>query len=141
MRPSWEQKKSSSRHLKTKESPMSKRLPIYVLAVASAAAIAVGGASASSSAIHAIKAKNVTIAMRDPGCHWFTDGGKYYTSVSVARGTTFRNLDEAALVFAGKGFTKQLAVGKTLKLSKAGTYHVTMVKQAPDDNHLLLIVK
>lgn len=120
---------------------MSKRLPICILAVVAAAAFAVNAASASPSAVHAIKARSVTIAMRDPGCHWFTDGGKYYSSVSVTRGTTFRNLDEAAVVFKGKGFTKQVPVGKAFTVSKAGTYHITMVKQASDDNHLLLIVK
>jgi hypothetical protein len=135
-----------SQQVKTKEFSMSKRLPIYFLAVAAAAALAVSAASASSAthaakAVHAINAKTVTIAMHDPGCHWFTDHGKYYKSVSVKRGTTFRNVDEAAVIFKGQGFTKHLAVGKTLKISKAGTYHVTMVKQAPDDNHLLLIVK
>jgi hypothetical protein len=122
---------------------MSKRLPIYFLAVVAAAALAVSAASASSAKarVHAIKAKTVTIAMHDPGCHWFLDRGKYYRSVSVHRGTKFRNLDEAAMIFKGKGFTKHVAVGKTLRIKKAGVYHLTMVKQAPDDNHLLLIVK
>ena len=120
---------------------MSKRLPIYFLGVVAAAALAGSAASASASAIHAIKSKTVTIAMHDPGCHWFTDGGKDYRAVSVERGTTFTNADEAALIFKGKGFTKRVAVGKTLEISQAGTYHVTMVEQAPDDNHLLLIVR
>ena len=122
---------------------MIKRLSIYFLAVAAAAALAVSAASASpaKAQVHAIKSKIVTIAMHDPGCHWFADHGKYYRSASVRHGTIFRNLDEAALIFKGKGFTKRLAVGKTLKIKKAGTYRVTMVKQAPDDNHLLLIVK
>lgn len=120
---------------------MTKRLSILLLAVVAAAALTVGAAFASPARVHAIKAKTVTITMRDPGCHWFSDGGKFYKSASVQRGTTFRNLDESALIFKGTGFTKRLPVGKTLQLSKAGTYQVTMVKQAPDDNHLLLIVK
>lgn len=122
---------------------MSMRLSIYLLAVVAAAALAVSAASASSSTakVHVIKAKIVTIAMRDPGCHWFTDHGKYYRSVAVKRDTSFRNLDEAAVIFKGKGFTKHLAVGKKLKITKAGLYHITMVKQASDDNHLRLIVK
>lgn len=120
---------------------MSKRISILFLAAIAAVAVAVGAASASTSAIHVFKSKSVTIAMHDPGCHWFADGGKYYKAASVQRGTTFRNLDEAPLIFKGQGFTKLLPVGKTLQLTKAGTYHVTMVKQASDDNHLLLIVK
>jgi hypothetical protein len=122
---------------------MSRRFPIYFLAVLAAAALAASAAAASSSKakVHVIKSKTVTIAMHDPGCHWFLDGGKYYKAVSVRRGATFRNIDEAAMIFKGKGFTKHLAVGKTLRITKAGTYHLTMVKQAPDDNHLLLIVK
>ena len=120
---------------------MRKRLPISLLAATAAAAFAAGTAAASPTAIHAIKASTVTIAMHDPGCHWFTEGGKFYRAISVKSGTTFANVDEAALIFAGKGFSKHLAVGKTLQISKPGTYHVTMVNQAPDDNHLLLIVK
>ena len=120
---------------------MSKRLSILFLAVVAASALTVGAALASPATVHAIKSKTVTIAMHDPGCHWFSDGGKLYAAASVQRGTTFRNLDEATVIFKGTGFTKRVAVGKTLRLSKAGTYHVTMVKQHPDDNHLLLIVK
>jgi hypothetical protein len=126
---------------------MTKRLTIYFLAAVAAAALAVSAASASSARtrhhvrVHAIHSQIVTIAMHDPGCHWFMDGSKYYKAASVKRGTTFRNIDEATLIFKGQGFKKHLAVGKTLTLTKAGTYHITMVKQAPDDNHLLLIVK
>jgi hypothetical protein len=122
---------------------MSKRLPISLIAaLAAAVALVVAGiATASPARVHAIKAKAVNIVMADPGCHWFADGAKHYKAVSVARGTSFRNIDEAALIFKGAGFHKQLAVGKSLTITKAGTYHITMVKQAPDDNHLLLVVK
>jgi hypothetical protein len=122
---------------------MSKRFPIYALAALAAAValVVAGAASASSAKPHVFKTKVVNIVMADPGCHWFADGAKHYTSASVARGTTFRNLDEAALVFKGAGISKHVAVGKTLTIAKAGTYHITMVGQAPDDNHLLLVVK
>jgi len=33
-----------------------------------------------------------------------------------------------------------VGVGKTITVSKPGTYHITMVGQAPDDNHLVLVV-
>ena len=49
------------------------------------------------------------------------------------------NLDEAALEVAGHAGTKLDAVGKQLVLARGG-YHITMVGQAPDDNHLKLVV-
>jgi hypothetical protein len=50
------------------------------------------------------------------------------------------NVDEATLKIAGPSGTKLDAVGKKLALAR-GVYHITMVGQAPDDNHLLLTVK
>jgi hypothetical protein len=84
----------------------------------------------------------LVIAMRDPGCHWFYLGGgpsnrKYSKSVTRVGPVTLLNLDEAALIVKGPGGTKIERVGAKLTLAK-GTYHITMVKQAPDDNHLLL---
>ena len=51
------------------------------------------------------------------------------------------NLDEATLIVKGPGGTKHDKVGMTLKLTKKGVYKITMVKQAPDDNHLKLTIK
>ena len=55
-----------------------------------------------------------------------------------ARHRTLLNLDEAALIIKGPGGTKIEKVGAKLTLSAKGTYHITMVEQAPDDNHLTL---
>jgi len=80
----------------------------------------------------------LVVAMRDPGCHWFSVGGKY-TKLAVRNGpVTLVNHDEAALIVKGPGGTKIERVGAKLTLSVKGTYHLTMVKQALDDNHLTL---
>jgi len=83
------------------------------------------------------------IAMKDPGCHWFYVGGgpnhrQYMKSVTRVGPVTLLNLDEAAMVIKGPGGTKIEKVGAKLTLKTKGVYHLTMVKQAPDDNHLVL---
>ena len=83
------------------------------------------------------------IAMRDPGCHWFYTGGgpndrHYAKSVTRVGPVTLLNLDEAAMTIKGPGGTKIEKVGARLTLETKGLYHLTMVKQAPDDNHLIL---
>jgi hypothetical protein len=83
----------------------------------------------------------VPIVMRDPGCHWFKVGAKYSTRYVAHGAVTVQNFDEAALKFVGPRGTRLDAVGKTLTLKAKGTYHITMVGQAKDDNHLTLVVK
>jgi|SRR6188768_1449708 len=83
------------------------------------------------------------IAMKDPGCHWFYVGGgpnhrQYTKSVTRAGPVTLLNLDEAPMIIKGPGGTKIQKVGAKLTLRTKGLYHLTMVKQAPDDNHLVL---
>jgi hypothetical protein len=83
----------------------------------------------------------LVVAMRDPGCHWFQVGGKYTKSV-VRHGTvTLVNRDEAPLVIKGPGGRKIDKVLGKLRLHAKGTYRITMVHQAPDDNHLVLRIK
>ena len=84
---------------------------------------------------------SLVIAMHDPGCHWFQVGGKYVKSVTRSGPVTLLNQDEAALKIKGPGGTKLVPVGKKLTLHAKGTYRITMVHQAPDDNHLVLRVK
>jgi hypothetical protein len=83
----------------------------------------------------------LVIAMHDPGCHWFQVGGKYVKSVTRTGPVTLLNQDEAALKIKGPGGTKLEPVGRKLTLHAKGTYRITMVRQAPDDNHLVLRVK
>ena len=53
---------------------------------------------------------------------------------------TLLNLDEAALIVEGPAGTKIDRVGAKLTLKAKGIYRITMVKQATDDNHLILKV-
>lgn len=115
---------------------MKKFLTLVVLA---SCAVAVGVSAAGASPQHAT-AKTVTVAMRDPGCHWFLAAGKYTKTLSVAGPVKLHNIDEATLVVKGPFATKLDRVGQSLPLGR-GTYHITMVKQAPDDNHLTLVVR
>ena len=83
----------------------------------------------------------LVVAMRDPGCHWFQLGGKYTKSVVRHGSVTLINRDEAALRIKGPGRTKIERVGGKLRLHTKGTYRITMVHQASDDNHLVLRIK
>ena len=80
------------------------------------------------------------VVMRDPGCHWFSIGGKFTLMASVAGPVNVLDLDEAALKVTGNGVTHRVAVGKEL-LVRPGHYVITMVGQAPDDNYLKLTVR
>jgi hypothetical protein len=83
----------------------------------------------------------VQVRMADPGCHWFYSHGKNVKSLTVTGAVTVVNYDEAALKFVGPGGTKiEKRLGK-LTLKAPGTYRITMVGQAPDDNHLKLVIK
>jgi hypothetical protein len=86
------------------------------------------------------------VAMHDPGCHWFYVAGgpnhrKYAKTVTRKGPVRLVNLDEAALIIKGPGGTKREKVGASLTLKAKGIYKITMVKQAPDDNHLKLTIK
>jgi hypothetical protein len=82
----------------------------------------------------------LVIAMHDPGCHWFQVGNKFLTSMTVTGPIRLYNIDEATLKVVGPKGAKLDRVGGKLALVR-GVYHITMVGQAPDDNHLLLMVK
>lgn len=116
------------------------------LILISIAALVVAAPPAAASAAPAAAGKApLIVAMRDPGCHWFYLGGgpnqrKYAKSVTRTGPVTLLNLDEAALIIKGPGGTKREAVGAKLTLKAKGTYRITMVKQEPDDNTLILKV-
>lgn len=109
------------------------------ISLAIAALLALGASQALAHPSHVQATKTVTVAMKDPGCHWFSVGGAYKTTLSVKGPIKLRNLDEAALKVSGPAGTKLDAVGKQIALGR-GVYHITMVGQAPDDNHLKLVV-
>lgn len=115
----------------------------FILAAIAGLALAASAAAGSSAGAGATK---LVVAMRDPGCHWFYLGGgpshrKYAKSVTRSGPVALVNLDEATLVIKGPGGTKHDQVGAKLTLKAKGTYKITMVKQAPDDNHLKLTIK
>jgi len=88
----------------------------------------------------------LVVAMKDPGCHWFytggaSDHGKYVKTIVRTGPVTLVNRDEAALIVRGPAGTTRQAVGAKLTLTVKGVYRITMVKQAPDDNHLKLTIK
>jgi hypothetical protein len=103
-----------------------------------AALVVAGIASAGTTAARA--ATKVTVAMHDPGCHWFQVGSSYKKTLTVKGPVSLFNVDEAALIIKGAHGTVRDRVGGSVMLSQ-GVYHITMVKQAPDDNHLLLTVR
>ena len=83
----------------------------------------------------------LVVAMHDPGCHWFLVSGHYLKSVARTGPVTLLNQDEAALRVKGPHGAKLDRVGAKLTLRAKGTYRITMVHQAADDNHLTLTVK
>jgi hypothetical protein len=111
-----------------------------ILLLAAIGVIGAGASQALARPAAAHSAKTVMVVMHDPGCHWFQVGTAFKTSLSVKGPIGLMNMDEATLRIAGPAGTKLDRVGKTLPLA-AGTYRITMVGQAPDDNHLKLVVK
>lgn len=110
-----------------------------IVGLALAASAAAGTTSASG-------ATKLIVAMKDPGCHWFYVGGgpnhrHYLKTVTRTGPVMLVNLDEASLIIKGPGGIKHEKVGATLTLKAKGVYTITMVKQAPDDNHLKLTIK
>ena len=114
-----------------------KRIAVLYLAIA---LLAVGAGQAFARSTHAATATKVTVVMHDPGCHWFSVGGALKTTLAVKGSAKLLNVDEAALKVVGAGATRRVATGKTVLLRK-GTYAITMVGQARDDNHLKLVVR
>lgn len=84
--------------------------------------------------------KTLQVVMHDPGCHWFMVGGKYRTSAKLTGRVRLLNMDEATLKATSSKGTERIPVGHSIVLGH-GRYVITMVGQAPDDNHLRLTVR
>ena len=102
--------------------------------------------SATASARPAVTFKKVTIAMHDPGCHWFVSGpadNRTWSLSTTKKGPVqLLNLDENTLIVVyPNSTTKNVLVGKTLKLKAKGAYSITMLDMAADDNTLALTIK
>ena len=113
-----------------------KKVAVLYLAVA---LLAFGAGQAFARPAHAAATK-VTVVMHDPGCHWFSVNGAFKTKLAVNGPAKLLNVDEATLKVANASSVEKVGVGKTVLLGK-GSYTITMVGQAPDDNHLKLVVR
>ena len=110
------------------------------VALLSVAALLAFGAAQALAHPNAPAGKIVVVSMHDPGCHWFTSNGKFVKSLSVTGPVKVLNIDEATILVSSTSGVKKDAVGHLLALTP-GVYHITMVGQAPDDNHLKLVVR
>jgi hypothetical protein len=111
-----------------------------ILTVSLFAALTLGGGQALAASSHQAATKTLTVAMHDPGCHWFSTHGTFTTKAAVAGPIRLRNLDEATLKVTSAQGLRRVPVGKSISLSH-GKYVITMVGQAKDDNHLKLTVR
>lgn len=114
--------------------------PFLATVVAAAAVLLLLAAGSAGAVARHHSATTVTVAMHDPGCHWFTVGNKFVKTLTVKGPVSLANSDEAALKVAGPSGIKRDAVGKRINLTR-GTYKITMVGQASDDNTLKLVVR
>lgn len=105
-----------------------------------AACLAVPAGPASAERTHRSTLTQVTVVMHDPGCHWFSANGAFKQSLTVKGPVKLVNDDMAALKIAGAKVTKQDGIGKRVVLTP-GSYRITMLGQAPDDNTLRLVVR
>ena len=125
------------------------RSPIFTgiagLAVLAGLATLMFTTAASARPAAASTAVRVTVAMHDPGCHWFVSGPSNHRRWTLTRTVigpvAFRNFDEAALIIRGPNGTVRERVGASILLKAKGLYRITMVRQASDDNHLRLTIK
>ena len=112
-----------------------------ILAVTIFAVLAFGGGQAlAAGSHHAATSKTLKVVMHDPGCHWFLVHNKFTKTASVAGPVSLQNFDENTLKIASHSKVRLVHVGRSIVLS-SGSYVITMVKQAPDDNHLKLTVR
>lgn len=112
-----------------------------ILALSLFAALAFGGGQAlAASSHHAVTPKTLKVVMHDPGCHWFLVHNKFTKTASVTGPVSLQNLDENTLRIASHSKVRLVHVGRSIVLG-SGNYAITMVKQAPDDNHLKLTVR
>jgi hypothetical protein len=118
-------------------------MKLSLIALAAAATIcagAFGTGPALATTTSQASTKTLTIAMHDPGCHWFLVKGKYTKTATVTGSVRLRNLDEDTLKVSSSHGTQRIPVGKSI-LVRRGHYVITMVGQESDDNHLKLTVR
>jgi len=113
---------------------------IFAVVAASAGGALAGGRALETASHQATTTKAVKIVMHDPGCHWFLVHGKYRVKDTVnANRVRLVDQDEAALKVKSPQGVQRIPVGHSIVVGQ-GVYRITMVGQAPDDNHLRLTV-
>lgn len=136
-----EQERAQSEISKRISSTFFALIGVFSLVVA-VALVASGGnqtQSVARPAMMATPSRTVTVAMHDPGCHWLQVGQDYQKSMSVTGPVSLVNSDEAALKITGPGGAQVDNVGQHVSLIP-GSYRITMIGQAPDDNTLHLSI-
>jgi hypothetical protein len=111
----------------------------FTVILTAAALLTLGATQAAAHSTRNQSTKVVTVAMHDPGCHWFFAAGTFRKTLTAKGPVALLNQDEAALRVVGPTGTKRDPVGKRILLGR-GVYKITMVGQAPDDNTLKLVV-
>ncbi len=120
-----------------------KKSVVLLIATAALLVLGVSQALARSAAAHS---KTVTVVMNDPGCHWFSVGGKLEKTLTVDGPVSLLNVDEATLKVHTAGLANSFYanllenVGQRLTLTR-GVYKINLIGQKPDDNTLKLIVR
>jgi hypothetical protein len=114
-------------------------MKLFALVVSAGALLALGATQAFAHTTHGQSAKVVTVAMHDPGCHWFLAAGTFRKTLTVKGPVSVLNQDEATIKIVGATGLKRDPVGKKMLLAR-GVYKITMVGQEPDDNTLKLVV-
>lgn len=113
-------------------------ITIFAAAAIGLASTAAGQAGAASSRTAA--PKTLRVVMRDPGCHWFAVGHGFARHDTASGRVRILNQDIATLKAKSSTATTRIPVGHSVVLNR-GHYVITMVGQAPDDNHLKLTVR
>ena len=120
-----------------------KKLLVVLLATAALLALGVSQAVARSGAAHV---RTVTVVMNDPGCHWFSVGGKLEKTLTVDGPVSLLDVDESTLKVHTAGLANSFYanllenVGQRLTLTR-GVYTINMIGQKPSDNTLTLTVR
>lgn len=117
-----------------------KLFAIIVFAAAAAVLAASAATQPAAASRHAGTPTTLRVVMHDPGCHWFAVGHTFTTRETVSGTVRIVNQDIATLEARSSASTTPIPVGHSVVLGH-GRYVITMVGQAPDDNHLKLTVR
>lgn len=116
------------------------KIAVVLAAVATVVSAGIATSMALASPQTLTPPRTLKVVMHDPGCHWFHINSTFRKSATATRAARIVNFDEAALKVASSSGVRRIPVGKSIVVGR-GSYVITMVRQAPDDNHLKLTVR